>query len=138
MSYQYALIYFDGPGRAEIARLLFAQAGVLYDDQRITYEDWPKWKPSKYLKTIRKLIIQHILKHDDFECSCFWPGMPFGQLPILRVSKNHLAQSNTIYRYLAKEFGLAGKDDLESGLCDGIVDAVRDVVDAHREWRSTS
>jgi glutathione S-transferase len=62
--------------------------------------------------------------------------MPFGQVPILRVGDSYLAQSNTICRYLAGEFGLAGKDDWEEALCDSIVDAVRDIFDFHREWRS--
>ena len=38
----YKLNYFNGRGRAEISRLIFAAAGVKFEDNRI--EDWPKAK----------------------------------------------------------------------------------------------
>lgn len=38
----YKLNYFNGRGRAEISRLIFAAAGVKFEDVRI--EDWPKAK----------------------------------------------------------------------------------------------
>ena len=41
------LIYFNARGRAELARLILAQAGEAYDDERIEGADWPKLKPSK-------------------------------------------------------------------------------------------
>ena len=43
----YKLSYFDGRGRAEVARVLFAVAGVKYEDNRVAYPDWPQLKPSK-------------------------------------------------------------------------------------------
>ncbi len=44
---QYKLIYFNAKGRAEIARQLFAQAGVAYEDKRLEGDQWPALKPSK-------------------------------------------------------------------------------------------
>ena len=41
------LIYFNLKGRAELARLILAQAGVEYEDCRISKEDWLALKPSK-------------------------------------------------------------------------------------------
>ena len=41
------LTYFNGRGRGEPARLILAQAGVEYEDERIEFEDWPAFKPSK-------------------------------------------------------------------------------------------
>ena len=41
------LIYFNARGRAELARLILAQGGEAYDDERIEGADWPKLKPSK-------------------------------------------------------------------------------------------
>ena len=41
------LIYFNGKGRAEPARLILAQAGVDYEDHRIEFADWPALKSSK-------------------------------------------------------------------------------------------
>ena len=43
------LIYFNARGRAELARLILAQAGEAYDDERIEGADWPKLKPSKHI-----------------------------------------------------------------------------------------
>lgn len=36
----YKLTYFDVRGRAEIIRLIFAQAGVEYEDIRIGQDEW--------------------------------------------------------------------------------------------------
>ena len=36
----YRLVYMDGRGIAETARMIFAIAEVDYEDERISYEDW--------------------------------------------------------------------------------------------------
>jgi glutathione S-transferase len=41
---KYKLVYFNFRGRAELIRYIFAQAGVEYEDQRITYEEWDSLK----------------------------------------------------------------------------------------------
>jgi glutathione S-transferase len=43
----YKLQYFDGQGRAEVARLLFSVAGVEFEDERLSGETWQTAKPSK-------------------------------------------------------------------------------------------
>ncbi len=43
----YKLIYFNAKGRAEISRMLFAQAGVEYEDKRLSGEEFQALKPSK-------------------------------------------------------------------------------------------
>ena len=40
------LTYFNLRGRAEVARLILAQAGAEYEDNRIEREAWPALKPS--------------------------------------------------------------------------------------------
>lgn len=43
---EYKLTYFDGQGKAEIIRLIFAAAGVDYEDVRIPREKWSEVKPT--------------------------------------------------------------------------------------------
>merc|ERR1712018_323156 len=92
------LIYFNARGRAELARLILAQAGEDYIDERIEREDWPRLKPS----------------------------MPGGQMPVLEVDGVKLGQSMTIARFLANKFNLAGSTPLEKGQADMIVDFCTD------------
>ena len=44
----YKLSYFDIRGRGEYIRMLFAYADVEFEDERISYVDWPNKKESKY------------------------------------------------------------------------------------------
>ena len=52
--------------------------------------------------------------------------MPYGTLPLLEVDGRKSHQSQAICRYLAKQFGLAGKDDWEALKIDEIVSAIYD------------
>lgn len=74
----YKLTYFPVRGRAEFIRMLFAEANVPYEEVNVSFEDWPKVKPT----------------------------IPLGQLPFLEVDGKVLYQSETIGKYLAREFGV--------------------------------
>ena len=100
---QYKLTYFNGRGRAEVIRLIFAQAGVKYEDHRIAKEDWAGLKPNT----------------------------PFGCLPILEVDGVMLAGSAQIATFLAGRFGLAGTNDLENAQIAGILDCLSDLQRAY-------
>ena len=43
------LTYFNFRGRAELSRLILAQACIDYEDKRIEQADWPALKSSKYI-----------------------------------------------------------------------------------------
>lgn len=43
----YKITYFNGRGRAEITRLIFAAAGEKYTDERFEFEEWPSKKAGK-------------------------------------------------------------------------------------------
>ena len=44
----YKLTYFDAKFRAEVPRLLFAKAGVKYEDVRVNEEQFDQLKDSRY------------------------------------------------------------------------------------------
>ena len=41
------LTYFNGRGRAEVARLILSIAGEVFEDVRIEFSDWEALKPRK-------------------------------------------------------------------------------------------
>lgn len=92
----YKLIYFNGKGRGEPARLLFAFAGIEYEDCRVAGEEWQKLKPT----------------------------IPTGQLPALVVDGTMLQQSMAIIRYLAREFNLAGSNNLEMAKAESVLETI--------------
>jgi len=98
----YVLNYFDGRGRGEIIRLLFAYQGVDYVDKRVKREDWPTVKASL--------------------------GAPFGQMPVLEVDGVKLCQSNACARFLARKFNLDGKTDIDKAKTDMLVDCFEDAT----------
>ena len=95
----YKLYYFNSRGTAEAIRLIFAQAGVAYEDVRLTSEQWAEFKPRT----------------------------PYGVMPVLEVDGKMLGGSEPIARYLAKQFGMAGEDDFVNAILDGAVDATGDL-----------
>ncbi|XP_064618239.1 glutathione S-transferase 1-like [Liolophura sinensis] len=97
---KYKLIYFNARGFGEMARMVFAQAGVEYEDVRFERDEWPKFKPYT----------------------------PFGQAPVLEVDGVQIADSAAIARYLAREFGLAGKTRIEEAQVDMFAGAAYDLI----------
>jgi len=88
----------DVRGLAEMSRCILHYAGVEFEDQRITHEQWPELKSST----------------------------PFGQVPVLTVDGVQIPQSFAIARFLAKRHGLAGKTDVEAALLDAVADMNKD------------
>lgn len=100
MSSKYVLTYFNAKGRAETIRLVFAVAGVPFEDKRIQGQNWPELKPQT----------------------------PWGHIPILTVEgKGTIGQSIAIARYVAREHGLAGKTAWDTAIVDSIVDSVTEI-----------
>ncbi|XP_072038013.1 S-crystallin SL11-like [Amphiura filiformis] len=96
----YKLTYFNGRGRGEPIRLMFAAKGVPYEDNRIEFKDWPQMKAST----------------------------PLGSLPILEINgKQKLVESKAINRYMAREFGFYGKNNMESTRIDIVTEIIADI-----------
>jgi glutathione S-transferase len=95
----YKLYYFNGRGRAELARLIFAAAGQQYEDVRYAQDQWPAHK-------------------GEFH---------FGQLPALEVDGTKVAQSAAIAHFLAVQFGLAGKTPVDTFKVHAMAETVRDL-----------
>ncbi|KAJ8024327.1 Hematopoietic prostaglandin D synthase [Holothuria leucospilota] len=60
---RYKLTYFTFKGRGELARYLFAYAGVAHDDVRIDLAKWPQEKKSK-----SRYLYSVFCHHKDFKC----------------------------------------------------------------------
>ena len=97
----YKLYYFNSRGVAEVARLVFAQAGVEYEDIRLTSEQWAEFKP----KT------------------------PYRVIPVLDIDGKLMGGSMAIARYLARQFGMAGEDDIARLVLEGAEGAIDDFKD---------
>jgi prostaglandin-H2 D-isomerase / glutathione transferase len=95
----YKLYYFNGRGRAEVCRLIFAAAGQKFEDIRYDFGEWSSHKAE----------------------------MPLGQMPVLEFDGVQLSQSLSIARFLAKQFQLAGKDNFEQAKVDAVVDTMLDL-----------
>lgn len=95
----YKLTYFNGKGRGECARMLFAAAGVEFDDNRVEFADWPALKPNT----------------------------PLGSLPVLNVDDKVVATSQAINRYLAREFKLYGQNLEETACIDMVCEVVLEI-----------
>lgn len=106
---QYKLLDFDFGSRGELVRLVFAQAGVEFVDERIDKED-QRWH--------------------DLE-----PRTPFGLLPVLEVDGRMLGGCTVIARYVAENHGVAGSNDFENAFLASIVDADKDLLEHYANYR---
>ncbi|GMT21388.1 hypothetical protein PFISCL1PPCAC_12685, partial [Pristionchus fissidentatus] len=103
----YKLTYFDHRAfRGESCRVLFALGDVAYEDVRIPVQQWAEIAPST----------------------------PFRALPMLEVDGVKFAQTTAIVRYLAREFGYAGPDNLTSAQADALCDQYADFVNLWTDW----
>uniref|UniRef100_A0A914DV08 glutathione transferase n=1 Tax=Acrobeloides nanus TaxID=290746 RepID=A0A914DV08_9BILA len=92
------LTYFAARGWAEASRMILHYSGVPFEDKRVTMEEWPSFKAST----------------------------PFGKMPVLEYNGQTLPESQAIARFLARKYGLAGKDDWEQAQVDSVADLYKD------------
>ncbi|TMW63431.1 hypothetical protein Poli38472_002372 [Pythium oligandrum] len=102
MSPQIKVTYFDTAGRTEFIRLAFAAGDVAFEDERVTFADFPALKPT----------------------------LPLGQLPLLTVDGKVYLQSMAIARYAGRLGGLYPSDPLEALQIDTIIECLSEILDA--------
>lgn len=104
---------FNTRGRAEIIRLTLAEANVDYIDNRVSEEEWIR------------------IKED--------PKFTFGQMPQYDNGKgNSFVQTLAILRYIAKQYGLMGTNDVESAKVDMTVDGYFDFRTRYKDAMAAS
>ncbi|XP_066304198.1 glutathione S-transferase-like [Branchiostoma lanceolatum] len=99
MAPKYKLTYFNARGRGELTRLIFAAAGVEFEDVRLGHGEWGPLKETS----------------------------PMGQMPLLEVDGQVICQSGAIFRYAAKETGLSGAAGWEEAQVDMFVSGIDDL-----------
>lgn len=104
------LLYFAGRGRAELIRLVLAEAAVDYQEHLIGKGTPPSdGRPT------------------DFQALKATGTLPFDAVPVWEEPDGfRLAQSNAIASHLARQHGLQGKTAREAAQCDQALGAVDD------------
>jgi glutathione S-transferase len=96
----YKLSYFDfNGGRGEPIRILFHAAGIKFDDNRLSFEQFGQMRKST----------------------------PFDSIPVLDIDGVTVTQSNPIMRYLGKLAGLYPSDNLQALYCDEVMSATENL-----------
>lgn len=105
------LIYFAGRGRAEVIRLVLAEAGVDYQEHIVGHGTPPvDGRPT------------------DFAALKATGTLPFDAVPVWEEPSGlRLAQSAAIANHIARSHGLRGRTALEEARCDELLGAVDDV-----------
>jgi len=105
------LYYFAARGRAELIRLILAEAGVVYQEHPIGHGTPPvNGLPTDFAE-LKKL-----------------PLLPFGAVPVWQEPDGFvLAQSAAIAGYLGRKHGLYGNGPRQAAQCDQMLGAYDDV-----------
>ncbi len=105
------LIYFPARGRAELIRLVLAEAGVEYDEHHVGRGTPPAHGRPTDLAELKATGV-----------------LPFGAVPVWEEPGGlRLAQSAAIANHLARGHGLRGGSPLEEARCDELLGCVDDV-----------
>lgn len=97
----YKLTYFDyDGGRGEPIRIAFHAAGIAFEDERLSYQEFGEMRQST----------------------------PFNSVPVLEIDGAPVTQSNALCRFVGNMAGLYPSDDLQALYCDEVMDAVEDLT----------
>lgn len=97
---RYKLTYFDiDGGRAEPIRIALHAAGIDFEDNRISFDQFAEMR----LTT------------------------PFNTVPVFEIDGAQITQSNSLSRYIGKIAGLYPADNLQALYCDEVLGALEDL-----------
>lgn len=99
---EYKFYYFNIRGKGELVRLALAAAGVDFQDIRYKYKENPGEEWNEEAKA----------------------GTPLGQLPVLEIDGKKFCQQTSLARFVAKQHGLMGENDLQAFKVDMLVETV--------------
>ena len=95
----YKLTYFDfDGGRAEPVRIAFHAAGIAFEDDRISFQEFGEMRG----------------------------GTRFNAVPVLEIDGEAITQTNAMCRYVGRMAGLYPEDDRQALHCDEVMGAVED------------
>ena len=97
-SYKLTYFNFDG-GRGEPIRIALHAAGIEFEDERLSFEQFGK------------------MRH----------GTAFNALPVLNIDGADVTQTNSLLRYVGKMADLYPTDNLQALYCDEVMSALEDV-----------
>jgi len=96
----YKLTYFDfDGGRGEPIRIALHAAGIEFEDERLSFEQFGE------------------MRH----------GTPFNALPVLSIDGIDISQTNSLLRYVGKMAKLYPADNLQALYCDEVMSAFEDI-----------
>lgn len=118
------LVYFNGRGLAETTRLLFAVAGVEYEDFR-----YP-------LKVIDFSIFKFEREEFNADKAAGKLAKSLHKLPYLEVDGEVIPQSKAVERYVARRYGLLGSNEVEAAQIDAVCEYVKDFKADYQKVRA--
>jgi glutathione S-transferase len=97
----YKLSYFDiDGGRAEPIRIALHAAGIAFEDDRVSFQDFMERRKA----------------------------MRFTCVPVVEIDGQQVTQSNALSRYFGKMAGLYPEDPLQALYCDEVLGALEDLT----------
>jgi len=124
----YKLVYFDARGVVETTRLMFAASKTPFEDFR-------------YPLTFGVPGDFSTMKRDEFDAAKANGELvaSMGLLPALEIDGTvRVGQSKPIERFVAKQSGLMGSNDIEAFQIDAMVQNIQDFKDAYQKVRAIS
>lgn len=132
------VLYFNGPGRAELVRLALAAGKNEFTDTRVEQKDWPELKsdpdgkPAKFFGSMPILTVNGVDTAQSQACSLYAAELgidkdrtPAQRAKIVMVSNTHADLQAAMYKGMfgdddSKAAGMKALPDTVARLCGGL------------------